>query len=141
VIDNNGYIIPDVVLEESKNEKVRKSKSTSINDLKRRAENKPPNSSRRTVITTQYDRDPYVVEYALRRANGICQLCLQPAPFIKLDGEPFLEVHHIQFLASEGTDTVDNAVALCPNCHRKMHHCNFTQDQDALRNLAAIELI
>ncbi|WP_296863638.1 HNH endonuclease [Thermosyntropha sp.] len=33
-----------------------------------------------------------------------------------LTGEP-----HIEWLSRGGTDTIDNTVALCPNCHRKMH--------------------
>lgn len=35
---------------------------------------------------------------------------------------PYLEVHHIIFLAQGGDDTVDNAEALCPNCHRRKHY-------------------
>jgi 5-methylcytosine-specific restriction protein A len=38
------------------------------------------------------------------------------------DGTPYLEVHHVKWLALGGSDTVSNAVALCPNCHRLMHH-------------------
>ena len=38
------------------------------------------------------------------------------------DGLPFLEVHHLRQLADRGSDTVSNAVALCPNCHREAHY-------------------
>jgi 5-methylcytosine-specific restriction protein A len=31
-------------------------------------------------------------------------------------------VHHRVRLADGGDDTTDNAVALCPNCHRKAHY-------------------
>lgn len=31
-----------------------------------------------------------------------------------------METHHVVWL-SQGADSVDNTVALCPNCHRKMH--------------------
>jgi len=30
-------------------------------------------------------------------------------------------VHHKKTLALGGEDTVDNSLALCPNCHREMH--------------------
>jgi 5-methylcytosine-specific restriction protein A len=30
-------------------------------------------------------------------------------------------VHHLIRLADGGDDTVDNAVAACPNCHRQRH--------------------
>jgi 5-methylcytosine-specific restriction protein A len=33
-----------------------------------------------------------------------------------------LEVHHKIRLADGGFDTVENAIAVCPNCHRQCHH-------------------
>ena len=83
-------------------------------------------------IVQEYRRDPYVKEYAKRIANGICQLCNQPAPFNNLSGEPFLEVHHIVPLADGGRDSIDNVVALCPNCHRKVHILQPTEDIEKL---------
>lgn len=69
-----------------------------------------------------YARNQALVQYVKRKANGICQDCLQPAPFRdKKTGEPFLEVHHIIPLAEGGDDTLENTIALCPNCHRKRH--------------------
>ena len=74
------------------------------------------------VETVQHERDPGVKADVLDRANGVCELCGEPAPFKKDNVIPFLEVHHIVPLAEEGSDTVDNAVALCPNCHREAHY-------------------
>lgn len=75
-----------------------------------------------TIISSAYQRNQYVVLEVLERANGICESCKSPAPFIKAkDGTPYLEVHHIVQLAHGGEDTVKNAMALCPNCHRKKH--------------------
>jgi 5-methylcytosine-specific restriction protein A len=37
------------------------------------------------------------------------------------DGNPYLEVHHWIRLADGGEDTVNNAIAACPNCHRQQH--------------------
>lgn len=59
-------------------------------------------------------------QLTLKRANGVCQLCGSPAPFHDKDGNPFLEIHHITPLCDGGTDSADNLVALCPNCHRKL---------------------
>lgn len=82
-----------------------------------------PISKRTEVTTTVFDRNPDVVAEVLSRAGGICESCKQPAPFIRRsNGTPYLEVHHIQRLADGGEDTVDNAVALCPNCHREAHY-------------------
>ncbi|MCF5216690.1 HNH endonuclease, partial [Pseudomonas syringae] len=53
----------------------------------------------------------------------VCSLCNQKAPFKrKKDQSPYLEVHHRKRLADGGEDTVANAIAVCPNCHRKAHH-------------------
>ncbi|BBP43525.1 HNH endonuclease [Thiosulfativibrio zosterae] len=89
--------------------------------------------SSREVSSKQYIRSPWVVEHALRQANGVCQLCDSPAPFKTVDDKPFLEVHHIVWLANGGADSIDNAVALCPNCHRKMHALNIPSDVQKLK--------
>lgn len=78
--------------------------------------------------TSTYVRNPYVAEYAKRRANGICQLCKEPAPFNDKKGKPYLESHHIVWLCENGTDDIYNTVALCPNCHKKMHIVNNIED-------------
>ncbi len=84
------------------------------------------------VTSQKYNRNSYVAAYALRRANGLCQLCGNSAPFIKKDGSPFLEVHHVQWLSESGLDVPENTVALCPNCHRKMHVLDLQDDRDFL---------
>mgnify|MGYP002794178196 FL=1 len=74
------------------------------------------------VTTRVYKRSPYVVAEVLLRANGKCQSCKRDAPFLKEDGTPFLEVHHFEWLSKGGEDSVENAIALCPNCHRQAHY-------------------
>lgn len=71
---------------------------------------------------TQYQRDASVKAWVLKQADGICESCSQPAPFSGSDGFPYLEVHHVRQLAENGSDTIDNAVAVCPNCHRELHY-------------------
>lgn len=88
---------------------------------------------KKEVTTVQVTRDPYIAELAKRRANGICQLCLQQAPFNKLNGDPYLESHHIKWLANGGEDSIKNTVALCPNCHRKMHVVGEQKDIELLQ--------
>jgi len=70
----------------------------------------------------QYLRDARVKAWVLKEAEGICELCRKPAPFITSNEEQFLEVHHLKRLAGGGSDTITNVVALCPNCHREMHY-------------------
>ena len=73
------------------------------------------------VLSKQYYRDPVVKAYTLKRANGKCDLCEQDAPFITKSGEPYLESHHVKHLEDNGLDSISNTVALCPNCHKKVH--------------------
>ncbi len=67
-------------------------------------------------------RDAAVLAYVLKEANGVCECCKERAPFIKANGEPFLEGHHVKHLAKGGSDTISNAITVCPNCHRELHH-------------------
>ncbi|TGK18387.1 HNH endonuclease [Leptospira stimsonii] len=93
---------------------------------------KSKSSSKRSVSSTYYERNTLIKELVRRRANGICELCQERAPFTDLKGNPYLEVHHIIWLSREGEDSVENTVALCPNCHRRMH---IVEDQNDLAKL------
>lgn len=90
---------------------------------KQRLANAPRIPKTRIVSTRVHERNADVIAEVLHRARGTCKCCGQKAPFKRSpDGEPYLEVHHIVPLAADGEDTVENAVALCPNCHRNEHH-------------------
>lgn len=95
------------------------SKSTVLGKAKK-ATGKPP---RRSVTRSDFVRNPWVVAGAIARANGKCEVpgCAC-ALFLKDDDTPYLEVHHIVPLAEGGDDTLINAAAICPHCHRVLHH-------------------
>ena len=57
----------------------------------------------------------------LNRANGKCEGCGAPAPFLSKGGEPYLEPHHVRRLTDGGADDPRWVIALCPNCHRRVH--------------------
>jgi len=76
------------------------------------------------LVVGRYARSPIVARETLRRADGVCELCGQPAPFRDINGEPFLEVHHIVPLSEGGPDVLSNTAALCPNCHRAAHYAD-----------------
>lgn len=73
--------------------------------------------SKRTV----YQRSADVKAYVLARAKGKCQGCDQPAPFLRANGTPYLEPHHIRRASDGGPDDPRFVIALCPNCHRRVH--------------------
>lgn len=80
-------------------------------------------------------RSSGVAAYTRIRANGICDLCGCKAPFKDKDGFPYLETHHLITLASGGPDVIYNTVALCPNCHRKMHMLDSINDKEFLKKV------
>jgi 5-methylcytosine-specific restriction protein A len=86
--------------------------------------------SRDVNDATGFRRSAEVAAWTLYHAGGKCTLCENPAPFISRHGDPYLEVHHVQPLAEGGPDTVENVVALCPNCHRRAH---FSKEINEIR--------
>jgi 5-methylcytosine-specific restriction protein A len=128
-------MLPEEQIGELRKSKEREARGLDNDELKRRAEKSSIKAGSRRVSSTQYDRSVWVAEYVKRRANGICQLCSKPAPFIKQTGEPYLETHHIVWLSKGGEDTIRNAVALCPNCHRRMHILDRDGDKNKLLKL------
>jgi 5-methylcytosine-specific restriction endonuclease McrA len=107
--------------------KIKKAKRLSRQKRKEILEKSDPKPSRTIVSQVVFNRNQYVVAEILDRANGICEKCKNPAPFIKdNDKKPYLEVHHVTPLAEGGDDTIENAIALCPNCHRHAHYGKTT---------------
>jgi 5-methylcytosine-specific restriction protein A len=93
----------------------------------------PPGQSQPQSVTkqvTDHVRDAAVKAWVLKQAQGRCECCGEPAPFVTTGGQPFLEVHHVHTLAEGGADTPSNTVALCPNCHRRLH---WGADANALK--------
>lgn len=89
----------------------------------RRLKKSNPKPKKTIVSQTVFIRNPYVVVEVLERANGVCERCHKKAPFLKDSNQsPYLEVHHIIPLAEGGDDSVENAIGLCPNCHRHAHY-------------------
>jgi hypothetical protein len=92
----------------------------------------PPGNARPARLpgsSGDFARCPKVVAWILMQAKGRCEQCDEPAPFSRADGTAYLEVHHVRPLAEGGPDTVDNAVALCPTCHRASHHASDRRDR------------
>jgi 5-methylcytosine-specific restriction protein A len=96
----------------------------------------PQHGSRRI-----YQRSRSLRTYILRRADGHCEGCGRPAPFLTRQGRPYLEPHHTLRLSDGGPDVVWNVIALCPTCHRRVHHGQDGKDfNDSLRcKLRALE--
>jgi 5-methylcytosine-specific restriction protein A len=91
----------------------------------------PPGNSSPKLSVSQvsvYERSPAVKAWVLKHAGPYCEGCHAVAPFEVQPGVPYLEVHHVEPLAAGGPDTVENAVALCPNCHRRCHFSHMRSE-------------
>jgi 5-methylcytosine-specific restriction enzyme A len=110
-------------LQRIESEEEKSVRSDRAEDRQRRLTAAPKTPNRIKVFSYTYKRNPDVVVEALLRAAGHCERCGNPAPFRrKSDGTPYLEVHHKKSLSAGGEDTLQNVLALCPNCHREIHH-------------------
>lgn len=91
-------------------------------ERKKRLKNSNPEPRKIWQKVAVFVRNPDVVAEVLQRANGKCEACGKAAPFRRRSNDtPYLEVHHCKQLSDGGDDTVENAIALCPNCHREKH--------------------
>jgi 5-methylcytosine-specific restriction enzyme A len=83
-----------------------------------------------------YIRSKALQVYVIRRSGGFCEGCESKAPFLTRRGHPFLEAHHIRRRADGGPDHPRWVIALCPNCHRRVHHSADGESYN--RNLADV---
>lgn len=120
----------EILTEQTARELVRKVRPEDVFRKAKTAIGKPKRKSR---TVSDFIRNPYVVAAAILRANGRCEMpeCRREL-FNRDDGTPFLEVHHVTPLAEGGDDTLINAAALCPACHRELH---YGAERKALRIL------
>lgn len=126
--DINHYIFSYESVDETKYisdlvDEIQKSRhDTRENRLKRLA-SAPVKAESFQVIAMAHKRNADVIVEVILRAKGKCEKCFADAPFLrKMNGSPYLEVHHKTPLSEDGNDTVENAIAVCPNCHRELHY-------------------
>lgn len=117
-------------------DQARRISKLSMDALRVSAAKAPKRATAKAAQVLTFIRNASVAEYVKRLANGLCDLCAGPAPFNNKQKEPYLESHHIVWLAHGGDDTIENTVALCPNCHRRMHILDDRRDRLKLKQLA-----
>lgn len=78
--------------------------------------------SKKTKSYTVSERSSIIRVYALARAGGTCECCGGAGPFLNQADQPYLEVHHLRRLTDGGPDSPGGVAAICPNCHREIHH-------------------
>jgi 5-methylcytosine-specific restriction protein A len=119
-------------------------KSVSLDELRRAAyaaataPSGPPKDARRNY----FERSAVVKAYVLMRARGQCESCGEKAPFLRKDGTPYLEPHHTKRVADGGPDHPAWVGAVCPTCHREIHHGQNGEElnETLQRRLSEIEV-
>jgi len=85
--------------------------------------------------------DPSLAKYCLQRAGFACEVDSSHTTFIsKASGNKYVESHHLiplkaQPFYDKALDNPANIVALCPNCHRLLHHATDTERSQYLGKL------
>lgn len=117
-----------------------------VDELREKAEEDaveqvPQEATTTTYQTAQYTRSTKIKEYAKARADGVCEGCGEPAPFTNKTGDPYFHAHHVHELGDGGSDTPETVIALCPNCHYRVHHGEDGEDynEELIERLADIE--
>ena len=64
-----------------------------------------------------YRRSRAVRRYVLARAKGDCEGCETPAPFVRVDGTPYLEPHHRDMAGRAGVAAVGDDSDTTPRPH------------------------
>jgi 5-methylcytosine-specific restriction enzyme A len=84
-----------------------------------------------------YGRSRALRLYVRVRADGVCEGCGQPAPFTARDGSGYLECHHTLRRSDSGPGNRRTVIALCPNCHSRIH---FGKDGDTYNEELKLKL-
>jgi len=98
-------------------------KNTGIKYKKKQQINK-----KQQIISNQYIRDTQAAAYAKQQAEYLCEFDYKHITFISnISGKQYVEAHHLipmkyQDQFEYSLDIPENIVALCPNCHRAIHH-------------------
>jgi 5-methylcytosine-specific restriction endonuclease McrA len=91
--------------------------------------------------TALMSSNPSLLRFIIfERAQEKCELCGHQAPFVMPSGMPYFELHFIVPIKEGGKVVPENAVALCPNCNRKVALCPTDADIQILKNRAMKQL-
>ena len=90
--------------------------------LLEKARSAPKKPETEEVTTKRLKRSDHVAAVVKQMADFKCEVdtCSYQG-FEKSDGDQYIEIHHLDQLSDGGEDSIDNAVAVCPNCHRMLH--------------------
>lgn len=94
-----------------------------------------------TGAPAKHMRNPMAAAHAIKSAAYRCELNAEHHTFTSTSkGAPYVEAHHLIPLSLQSSftfslDVTANIVALCPTCHRQLHHGLAAEKLEPLRKL------
>jgi len=104
----------------------------------------PPPEMGESKGKRKYVRSPRILGRALAMSRHICAFATEDDPHISFMSRKtkknYVEAHHVVPFSYQGRfahslDVEENIVALCPNCHRKLHHGTAAEKNAPLERL------
>jgi 5-methylcytosine-specific restriction endonuclease McrA len=101
-------------------------RTMALKELARLAQQKQQRKRVRVAPRERYEGVPASLRTILKTVyKGRCQIC--GSTFLKRDGEPYFEVHHVD---PEAGHHPQNLLVLCANCHAQMEHAKVAVKRD-----------
>lgn len=91
-----------------------------------------PGESVREVIAKVRNRNAKAVKGLKELYQGKCQITGEEYAFLKKDGTPYCEAHHLTPLGEEGADSPFNIIIVNPLIHKMLHYADVS-DIDLLK--------
>ena len=100
----------------------------------------PAHPEGKDVKSNRPSTNPAIGKEAIKDAGYKCSVDVAHTTFIKKDGTPYMEVHHLIALEQQGSfeyklDTKANLVPLCPLCHKLIHYGRIEDKKPILTRL------
>ncbi|WP_018391821.1 DUF3578 domain-containing protein [Bacillus sp. 37MA] len=100
-----------------------------------------PDQGTTNSVKTKWKRSAEKAKEALIKANYQCEIDINHETFVSpRTNKNFVEAHHLIPMSNQGSfnfslDVPGNIIALCPNCHRKIHHGSPNDKKEMLKAL------
>lgn len=111
-----------------------------VKQMRRTLKNVSQSPGHKIKEIRQIDRDRDIREVCLMRAGYRCEIDSEHRSFNTVSGKQYIESHHIIPLRYQNRfdfnlDIVENLIALCPNCHKAIHHGDYKIKQQILKQI------
>ena len=91
---------------------------------------KPERRRQKIIDGNVFDISKTTIGKIIKRAKIGCSICAWD--------EARCDIHHILPKKNGGTNSLDNLIVVCPNCHRKAHENKFLKEELILKSIKNI---